>query len=142
MVAEQLRDGERVQFVARGSSMWPLVASGSRVEVEPCPPSLVRPGDLVAFEGDRGVVIHRLIERKGDLLVCQGDARASPDPPVVPAKVLGRARVIDRPRGPLRWPAPRSWPRLARRLARAGKALVRVARVRARTGFSRPRSPR
>jgi len=126
MVIELLRDGQRARFTARGGSMWPAVRDGALVEVTPCPARELAPGELGAYVGARGPVVHRVVAREGGGVRFRGDARAEDDGVVDDARVLGRARVV-RPApwrlgapGPrhvaLAWRAARSW--LRRALAR------------------------
>lgn len=105
--------------------MWPAVRDGALVEVTPCGASALVAGELGAYEGRAGVVVHRYVGRRGAEHVFRGDAR-SVDEVVPEAWVLGRARVLSAPRWRLRVPALRhaamavnalrTW--LRRRLAR------------------------
>jgi hypothetical protein len=126
MVIELLREGQRARFTARGGSMWPAVRDGSLVEVTPCPAIELAPGELGAYVGTRGLVVHRVVAREPGGLRFRGDARAADDGVVDDARVLGRACVVTAPpwRVPsphprhlmLAWRAARSW--LRRALAR------------------------
>lgn len=46
-IANMLRQGRTVTFIAHGSSMEPKILSGQKVTVEPVDPASVRKGDVV-----------------------------------------------------------------------------------------------
>ncbi len=120
MLIELLREGQTVRFTARGGSMWPAVRDGSLVEVTPCAASTLCEGELGAYEGAVGVVVHRYVGRRGESLVFRGDARPA-DEVVSEARVLGRARVVTSP--PWRLGAPSM--RHAEMAARAARTWLR-----------------
>jgi len=102
--------------------MRPGLAPGTRVRVEACPAEAVARGDLVLYEREGSLWLHRCVGRTADgSLLTKGDGRAQADAPVPPAAVLGRSRP--------RW---RFAARLAARaslLAGAlGRALARLTR--------------
>jgi hypothetical protein len=107
VIIELLRSGQPVQFQARGSSMWPAIPSGSRVEVVPCAPAELEVGELAAFERAGEVVVHRVQGRSPAGIQFAGDSRAAADGCINTADVLGRARVIER--RPLRVRVPSLW---------------------------------
>jgi signal peptidase len=89
----------RTVFVIRGGSMEPMIPLGSLILVAPRDASALAVGDVVTVRADNGVVythrIRRVLEdgpaRRFEL---QGDANASPDGRLVPARaVIGRADV-------------------------------------------------
>jgi len=49
-----------------GTSMRPLLRSGQRVGIQPVPPSSIRPGDIIAFQTAKQVVLHRVVSIKND----------------------------------------------------------------------------
>jgi hypothetical protein len=56
--------GREVSFTISGTSMEPLLKAGDRVTVHPVHPDQLRRGDLVAFAGERRVIIHRVVRRR------------------------------------------------------------------------------
>jgi len=126
MVIELLREGQRARFTARGGSMWPAVRDGALVEVTPCPAAALAPGEIGAYVGARGLVVHRVVAREPGGLRFRGDARAQDDGVVDDARVLGRARVVAAP--PWRVSAPR--PRHLVLVWRAARSWLRRATAR------------
>src|SRR5690348_11298219 len=94
MIIELLRSGKPVSFTARGRSMWPLVPSRSRLQIEPCPAAALEVGQLAAFERQGRVVVHRVTRVTREGVRCQGDYLDQPDGIVAPGQILGRARVV------------------------------------------------
>jgi hypothetical protein len=125
MVIELLREGQSVRFVARGGSMWPAVRDGTLVEVVPCLPNELRVGELGAYVGTRGLVVHRVVAHEPGGLRFRGDTHAEDDGLVEVSRVLGKVRVLAwppwRPRVPtlrhalLALRAMRSWLRRVRK---------------------------
>lgn len=97
MLVDALRAGRTVRFVARGSSMWPVVRDGSTVEATPCAAAALRAGELGVFARGAGLVVHRALGRTARGWRFAGDARFRDDGVVEDAAVLGRARVLAAP---------------------------------------------
>ncbi len=96
MLIELLREGQTVRFTARGGSMWPAVRDGALLEVTPCAATELLEGELGAFEGTVGVVVHRVCAVDESAVRFRGDAMAADE--VVPVgRVLGRGRVVSSP---------------------------------------------
>lgn len=115
---ELLRSGQSVRFIARGSSMWPSIPAGSRLEVQPCPAMDLKQGELAAFTRHGQLVVHRVTRVTAGGVWLQGDNREISDGHVPAEQVLGRANVLERRRMHLRWPRPGE-------LLRAGRSLLR-----------------
>lgn len=126
VIVDRLREGAVTAWVLRGSSMWPAVRDGARVEVTPVDPRALRVGELIAFAREGGgPVVHRVTAVAAEGLRCRGDALAGDDGVVAWSDVLGRARVLGQRRLRVRWP-------------RAGevRALVRAAAGALRAGWA------
>jgi hypothetical protein len=104
VLLELARARRTIPFVARGGSMWPAIPAGSVVEIVPCDPAMLRPGDIGAFERSGRVVVHRVVSVKTDAVRFRGDAVPQADGDIPFAQVLGRARVVRRRPLRLRWP--------------------------------------
>lgn len=125
VLIDLLRAGRTARFTVRGGSMWPAIRDGARVEVTPCTPDVLRPGELAAFARHGTIVVHRLVTPTDAGFVFRGDALAQDDPLVAPDMILGRVRVIERPDWTPRLPG-----------VRDAALLLRAARVRARCWWS------
>lgn len=81
--------------VMRGSSMHPLLREGMLLEVDRVP-SKARIGKIAVFHSGGRLVAHRVVRRRGDTLICSGDAQ--PDRlDVVPQRdLLGFVRAVYR----------------------------------------------
>ena len=58
--------GKRIVLKTIGASMAPLIRPGACVEVEFVSISDVQPGDMILFEKNQGLVLHRVIRRRRD----------------------------------------------------------------------------
>lgn len=104
-------------------SMYPTLCKGDRLELASLESVVgLDIGDLVVFRSPSGLVCHRLVDRRNDLLFTKGDA--SPGPPeqvlihdvlgIVAAVARGSTRVITADLAAL--PPPLPWRRLLDRL--------------------------
>jgi hypothetical protein len=94
VVRERIDSGEPTWLPVRGRSMRPLLASGSRILVALA--ARVRFGDLLAYECEGTVVCHRMIGRRGALLMTRADHRGAGPEHVRPAQVLGVVTALER----------------------------------------------
>ena len=76
-------------------SMAPEMEAGTLAVVAPARPAAVEIGDVVTFtdpEDGQGLVMHRVVEvvsdEDGPVLRTQGDANATPDPQLIPARSI------------------------------------------------------
>ncbi len=87
---EILARGQSVQFVARGSSMWPFIIDGDTVGLDPFvgQPKI---GDVVLLTTTVAGPLHRIVAgpRNGRYLVW-GDALPNPDTWVKADEIVGR----------------------------------------------------
>src|SRR5262245_5511601 len=90
------RAGFSVPFVALGSSMWPAIPSGSLLEIVPCHPADLAPGDVAAYENAGAIVVHRVTHRGPNGLGFKGDSLSGMDGMVADGRILGRVRVLRR----------------------------------------------
>lgn len=73
----------------RGTSMLPTLRPGEVVRLERCDDP--RPGHIVAFERGGVVLVHRVVRRGTEHVVCRGDNHVMEDGPSLLAAVIGRA---------------------------------------------------
>lgn len=87
-------------FTIRGPSMGSAVPIGSLVWEVQVGVGAVRPGDVVTVRTDNGLVFTHRVTRlvtlpTGRFLELKGDANATPDPMLVPARaVIGRVSLV------------------------------------------------
>ena len=100
----QLRQGVSCRFRVTGSSMYPFVRPGDVVTVSPAGADGVRLGDIVACAkpGGGGMVLHRVVGRRAELLHIKGDNVRVPDGWVPAANAMGLAAGIERRGRPVR----------------------------------------
>ena len=131
--AALLRTGQMVRFRATGLSMDPTIRDGDVLTVEPVDLGEVRPGEILLYRTERGVIAHRLMRREVVetqlLYILRGDASATCDPPVSYGDVLGLVTSLRRRRRSrsLTNPWTRQWHvtwAAATRLARAAKSRI------------------
>jgi len=102
ITGELLRRGYQVQFRAAGASMQPTIEDGELITVAPVEPAAVKRGDILLYQGVRGVIAHRVVRlrksAKGEDVryLLQGDASVDRDDPVRPAQVLGQVLAVQR----------------------------------------------
>ncbi len=122
LTREALRSIDRgvVLVSSETCSMAPFLRGGERIHWRRGPRP--RRGDLLLFLGRPGPVVHRVVGRRGDVLVTQGDNRPAPDvEPVAEADVVGVVVAVER--DGRRWELAGSGPRLYA----AGAALLSLA---------------
>ena len=107
--ADLLTGGIGVRFRATGHSMAPTIRNGEMVEVAPRTARELRPGDVALYEGDRGLIAHRVVAIDGDTVRLRGDAARSEDTPVESKRVLGRVVSVQRGGRWTKVTGPRVW---------------------------------
>lgn len=75
-------------------SMYPALCKGDRLELQSA--ALIQVGDLVVFRTPFGLVCHRVVHRKDELLHTKGDATSGPPEPVRTQDVLGLVAAVTR----------------------------------------------
>jgi len=82
-----LREGLSIRFRAHGRSMFPAIADGEDLHVEP---SLVaHAGDVVLADGEFGLRAHRVLSQTSGGIVTRGDSCIEDDAPGSRDSVLG-----------------------------------------------------
>jgi hypothetical protein len=101
-MADALATGAAVTVRATGSSMRPLIPSGTRLVIAPVKAESLSIGDILFFRNTLGAgVIHRILRIDvvpigGVQFRTKGDAILAFDEPVRPDQVLGRVVRIER----------------------------------------------
>lgn len=94
-VRSLLQKRGRLQFLATGTSMLPLIAPATHLTVVACTDYQV--GDVVLAAVGERLIMHRLLRLEGDRFWLKGDARVHGDPPMRTQDVLGRVEVPPHP---------------------------------------------
>ncbi|MES2937493.1 MAG: S24/S26 family peptidase [Pseudomonadota bacterium] len=89
LAAQVLRQRGRLPLRVNGTSMLPSVLPGDVVFVRHGGADAARCGDLVLFQREQRLYVHRVIGRQGADLVTQGDANPRPDDQVQASEFLG-----------------------------------------------------
>jgi signal peptidase I len=105
-ISEKIRTNGSACFRVLGQSMFPWIRSGDFVFVRRCPFEAASVGQVILYERERRLFVHRVIRRlannstgpSGLLLVTKGDALDGKDAPVNESEFLGRIIRIHRGR--------------------------------------------
>lgn len=73
--------------VVLSGSMEPTFSKGDLVFVRQADTAQL--GDVVVYEGENSLIMHRVVAQYGDSLVTQGDANNTPDSPITMAQIKG-----------------------------------------------------
>ncbi len=99
-IAKQLHEHGRVHMLVRGSSMQPWVRPGDIALIRRTGIEEVRCGDVVLFQREDRLFVHRLVEKRGTLraaeFLAKGDAHPGPDGVITDQLILGRVTCIYR----------------------------------------------
>ncbi|MEO3742848.1 S26 family signal peptidase [Plantactinospora sp. B5E13] len=93
LVRAAVAAGRPARVPVTGASMLPALRSGV-VLVEPVHWGELRPGDVVAYEHERNIVVRRLVAQLGDRLLTAGDNLPLYDPPVPRHALVGRVSGV------------------------------------------------
>ena len=139
LAGEVLRSSGKLRMQVAGWSMAPAIWPGDTLLIEPTDAERVEKGDIVLFQRDRRLFVHRVAGQTEDLqIVTQGDGMLRPDPPITGSQLLGKVSFIVRD-GRLLEPAKSLGfgGRAVAAVVRRSSSAVRVfAEVRAMTRFS------
>lgn len=138
LAEEQLAEGKPVWMTFGGDSMLPTLRASDAILLQPLDDTPPRVGEVLLFHNNGQRVVHRLVSRKGDTYILQGDNNTGTER-VHGADLLARlVKVRHRDRrevaaGSLRWRLASGWRltvsalrRLAARLfGRRGRRLLR-----------------
>ena len=100
LAGEVLRASGRLRLRVTGWSMLPAIFPGDTLLIERANSESVGKGDIILFQRDRRMFVHRVSGKFGcdrDLqIVTQGDGMPNPDPPVSSSQLLGRVSFVVR----------------------------------------------
>jgi len=95
LAAEVLTSFGQARLPVTGSSMFPCMQPGDLLDVRR-PAGPIETGDVVVFQRQDRLVVHRVVGRTGDLIITRGDRLRYPDAPVPAAEILGCVAAIER----------------------------------------------
>jgi len=97
-IAEKIRTNGSVCFRVFGASMFPWIRSGDLVFARSIGYEQAAPGDVVLYERDERIFVHRVIRRASPdaRLITKGDALDREDAPLSRSEFLGRVIRIHR----------------------------------------------
>ncbi len=76
-------------------SMWPTLKKGDLIFLRGVDkPEDLQIGDIIAFQHEKGITVHRVLEIDGDVITTQGDANSVADEPIRFDQVVGRVLTI------------------------------------------------
>lgn len=90
--------GKSFRVQALGFSMYPFIRDRDYITISPLTSHHPRLGDVVAFiqPGTRKLIVHRIIESKGDHYLIKGDNTPAPDGLIPKANILGYVTGVDK----------------------------------------------
>lgn len=117
LLSESLARQGRFRWQLYSSSMEPTLPSGCQIEIVELP--LVIPlGALLVFVHRGELVVHRLVHRRGEFFITQGDNRNETDRRLRRTQILGIVVAAYDDKGRI-WPSRAEWATSRRWLLRA-----------------------
>jgi hypothetical protein len=106
LLRELLADEISVRLEVTGGSMSPFIRSRDMVTIHPLAGRL-RFGEVVVVKlaplrEESRMVVHRVVRRRGDHCITQGDAARAADQPVAYEEIVGWVREVERLSRPVR----------------------------------------
>jgi signal peptidase I len=96
LAAESLRHSGMLQIRVNGWSMLPAIYPGDVVLIRALNGHQVSPGDIVLFQRQGRLFVHRVVRCGGTTVLTRGDAMRAPDPLVSTNELLGRVEYVIR----------------------------------------------
>jgi signal peptidase len=96
LVTEVAHSFGEVCLQVTGSSMIPAIWPGDVVAVRRSELGELRPGQIVLYRQERGLVAHRIVHIHGNLLTTRGDTLRHVDPPVKASDLVGQVLSLVR----------------------------------------------
>jgi hypothetical protein len=88
LVRDLVRKTGRARVRATGTSMVPSIWPGDELLIQNTSAPLI-PGQVVAWQANQRIFIHRVIEVNRNTVLTRGDRHHIPDPPFSPDQLLG-----------------------------------------------------
>ena len=96
-----LSSGKQVEICVKGTSMHPYLRGDGRdiIIISNFSPEELNVGHIVLFRYEGRHIFHRIIKRKGDSFIIQGDGVVKKKEEVLLSDIIGVVRFIIRPSG-------------------------------------------
>jgi hypothetical protein len=101
IVREKLDSGKAFSFAVSTRSMLPFIKEYDKVVVRKYPLEILRPGDVVVFEREKELFVHRFLRRRvqpgsGVTFLIKGDNSLVADLPVREEELIGKVVCVRR----------------------------------------------
>lgn len=98
IIGAVLARGTAFRFRVKGFSMWPFIKDEDIVTIAAAQTGRLRLGEVVAFvhPESQGLVMHRVIGKRGEDYLVQGDNALRQDGALSKARILGRVKKVER----------------------------------------------
>jgi signal peptidase I len=87
-------DLERSYFTVASNSMQPTLSPGDKITIEPIDPEDIVPGMVVVYRSGDRKIVHRVVRKKGFILVTAGDSLRKYDNPIHVYDVIGKVKGL------------------------------------------------
>lgn len=94
LVLALLSDGKEVRLKMQGNSMFPTIKSSEFTVIEPIDLTTLKVGQVIVFKDGKRWVAHRLIQKKNERFITQGDSMISPDLPIEKHQLIGTVKSV------------------------------------------------
>ena len=98
LIRDALAAGGELWVSGAGQSMHPTIRHADSVLLSPMRRDVKR-GDIVLVPLGPALMLHRVDEIDGNVVLTRGDGRESRDPPIARSQLLARALAVRDPRG-------------------------------------------
>lgn len=98
VISALIKDGQVLEVPVFGISMFPFLMAGTVVRVQKCSIDKVKKGDVVFFESQPKIILHRVIKVGDGWIQCKGDSLLRLDSVIQQDQLMGRVVAYKRNR--------------------------------------------
>lgn len=104
LIKAVIEKGIPFRLQALGFSMYPFIKEENYITISPLTSDHPSLGDVVAFTslGTKKLIVHRIVEIKGDYYLTKGDNNRMPDGIIPKANIIGYVTKVDKDGKPVR----------------------------------------
>lgn len=95
ILIHEVANGDVIRFLVTSNSMHPFIRKNDYLSVESLPSKNYSIGEIVVIRQGEGFLTHRLVTRRGEMVITKGDACILPDEPISIEAIIGRALSTD-----------------------------------------------